>query len=195
MSGLVLPSAALAATKLLMMGDSLTAGYRLKSSEALPVVLQEKLIAHGLEAEVINGGVSGDTTAGGHKRLEWMLEKHEPKLVFVALGGNDMLRGIDPAQVEYNLDSILYTLHQKGIKAILMQVTVPENQDATYAAQFNAIFPKLAQKYNIALYPFFLTPIFGHPDYMLDDGVHPNAKGIDYIAAHLADFFLKNGYF
>lgn len=177
------------------MGDSLTAGHRLKSSKTLPVLLEQKLQAHGLDVEVINGGVSGDTTAGGLKRLEWMLEKHQPDLVFVALGGNDMLRALAPAQVEYNLDMMLYTLHQKSIKSILMQVTVPANQDATYAAQFNAIYPKLAQKYNIALYPFFLVPIFGHAEYMLDDGIHPNAMGVEVIATQLADYFLKNGYF
>lgn len=190
----VLPSHAQATSRILIFGDSLTAGYRLKANEALPVQLQNKLKAHGLDVEVINGGVSGDTTASGANRIVWTLDKHKPDVVLVALGSNDMLRAIEPDIVRTNLDSILATLQQRQIKTILMEVKVPVNQDPAYAAKFNAIFPELAQKYNIATYPFFLEAIFGHPDYMLNDGAHPNAKGVDYIASHLADYFLKTGW-
>lgn len=192
--GAVLPSHAQATSRILIFGDSLTAGYRLKANEALPAQLQNKLKAHGLDVEVINGGVSGDTTAGGANRIAWTLKKHKPDVVLVALGSNDMLRAIEPRTVRTNLDSILSTLKERNIRTILMEVKAQSNQDPAYAVTFNAIYPELAQKYNIATYPFFLEAIFGHPDYMLDDGVHPNAKGVDYIAGYLAEYFLKTGW-
>lgn len=191
---IVAPSYAHATSKIMIFGDSLTAGYRLKASEALPEVLEKKLLAHELDVEVINGGVSGDTTTGGMSRLAWMLDKHSPDVVMVALGGNDMMRGIAPNVVRQNLKWMLKLLASRDIKTILMAVKMPPNQDATYSAQFNAIYPELAEEHNVALYPFFLEGIYGHPDYMLKDGIHPNAKGVDYIAAYLAEYFLKTGW-
>lgn len=184
-----------ATSRILIFGDSLSAGYRLQANEALPAVVESKMRAAGKEVTVINGGVSGDTTTGGVNRLPWTLNRHEPDVVVVALGANDMLRGVAPDTVRANLDKILTQLSERQIRTVLMAVTVPPNQDAVYAAQFNGIFPALAQQYNVALYPFFLEPIFGHTGYMLDDGVHPNAAGVDYIATYLADYLVQSGWF
>lgn len=190
----VLPSHARAASTVLIFGDSLTAGYRLQANEALPAVVEAKLREKGEEVTVVNGGVSGDTTAGGKSRLVWMLDRHKPDVVLVALGGNDMLRGIPPQTVKANLDAMLATLQERGVRTILMGVKVPPNQDAGYTQAFNAIYPQLADEYDVALYPFFLESIFGRSDYMLDDGVHPNAKGVDYVAGYLADYLIKTGW-
>lgn len=184
----------MAASTILLFGDSLTAGYRLQADEALPAVVERNLRAKGEDAIVINGGVSGDTTAGGKARLAWMLEKHQPDIVMLALGGNDMLRGLPPETVKANLDAMLATLQQHDVKTVLMAVKVPPNQDAGYTQAFNAIYPELAGEYNVALYPFFLEPLFGQRDYLLDDGVHPNAKGVEYIGGYLADYFIKTGW-
>lgn len=177
-----------------MFGDSLTAGYRLQAAEALPRVVERNLQARGLDVTVINGGVSGDTTTGGQRRLQWMLDKHRPDVVFVALGGNDMLRGIAPATVRQNLDAMLKLLQERGIRTVLMAVELPPNQDPAYTAQFNAIYPELAAQYGVPLYPFFLKNIFGRGEYMLDDGVHPNAQGVEYIGGHVADYLAGTGW-
>lgn len=192
--GTVLPSQAQATSTILIFGDSLSAGYRLQASEALPAVVEARLREKGEDVTVVNGGVSGDTTTGGKNRLEWMLDRHNPDIVLVALGGNDMLRGTPPATVKSNLDGMLAMLQSKNIKTILMAVKVPPNQDAAYTQEFNGIFPALAEEYNVALYPFFLESIFGNSDYMLDDGVHPNAKGVAYVAGYLADYFISTGW-
>lgn len=192
--GAVLPSHASAASTVLIFGDSLTSGYRLQAKEALPAVVEAKLREKGKKNKVINAGVSGDTTAGGKARLAWTLDRHKPDVVLLALGGNDMLRGIRPQTVRENLDAMLAMLKEREIKTILMGVTVPPYQDPGYTEAFNAIYPQLAKQYNVALYPFFLEAIFEHPDYMLDDGVHPNAKGVDYVAGFLADYLISTGW-
>lgn len=194
MLGAVSPSDAHAASTVLIFGDSLTAGYRLNADEALPAVVEKKLREKGEEVTVINGGVSGDTTAGGKLRLAWTLGKHKPDVVLLALGGNDMLRGIPPQTVRENLDAMLATLKERNIRTILMAVQVPPNQDPAYTRAFNAIYPELAEEYGVVLYPFFLESIFGQPDYLLDDGIHPNARGVDYIAGYLADYLIKTGW-
>lgn len=191
----VSPSYAQAASTVLIFGDSLTAGYRLQADEALPAVVQAKLHEKGeTDVTVINGGVSGDTTAGGKARLEWTLKKHKPDVVMIALGGNDMLRGIPPQTVQANLDAMLGMLKEQNIKTILMAVKVPPNQDPTYTQSFNAVYPSLAKQYNVVLYPFFMESLFGQTRYLLDDGVHPNAKGVDYVAGYLADYLLETGW-
>lgn len=185
----------MAASTVLIFGDSLTAGYRLQAHEALPAVVEDKLHEKGeTEVRVINGGVSGDTTAGGKARLAWMLEKHKPDVVMVALGGNDMLRGIPPETVRANLDAMLQTLKDQQVKTILMAVKVPPNQDATYTQAFNAVYPELAKEYGVVLYPFFMESLFGQTAYLLDDGVHPNALGVEYVAGYLADYLIKTGW-
>lgn len=190
----VLPSHGLAASTVLIFGDSLTAGYRLQAEEALPAVVEARLREKGEQVTVVNGGVSGDTTAGGKARLDWMLERHSPDIVMVALGGNDMLRGLPPQTVKENLDAMLRTLKERKVKTILMQVKVPPNQDPGYTQSFNAIYPELAREHGVVLYPFFMEPLFGQTDYMLDDGVHPNARGVEYIAGYLADYLIKTGW-
>ncbi|MCH2546377.1 MAG: arylesterase [Alphaproteobacteria bacterium] len=190
----VSPTQALATSKILIFGDSLSSGYRLKAHEALPAVVEHQLLEMGHDIKVINGGVTGETTTGGASRLKWSLDKYQPDIVMIALGGNDMLRGISPKVVRKNIDAMLAMLQERGIKTILMAVKVPPHHDPTYTHDFNSIFPNLAERYGVALYPFFLEAIYAHKDYMLNDGIHPNAQGVKYIAGYLAGYLADTGW-
>jgi acyl-CoA thioesterase I len=176
-SFVVSSSAAHAATRILAFGDSLTAGYGLKAEEAFPAQLEAALKSRGHDVTVINGGISGDTTAGGKERLEWALSQ-QPDMVILALGANDMLRGFPPVVTRANLDSILHTLTQKNIVVVLAGMKASMNLGPAYAERFNEIFPDLASKYELPLYPFFLEDVAMKPALNLEDGLHPNAKGI-----------------
>ncbi|HEX6841920.1 MAG TPA: arylesterase, partial [Stellaceae bacterium] len=134
------------------LGDSLTAGFGLAPQEAFPVRLEAKLAAAGIEAQVVNGGVSGDTSAGGLARLDWALADH-PDLVLVELGANDALRGIDPRLTYANLDKILTRIEAAGAKIVLLGMRAPPNWGRAYQTQFDAIFPDLASKHHVPLYP------------------------------------------
>jgi acyl-CoA thioesterase-1 len=177
-------AAAAAPLRILAFGDSLTAGYGLAPPEAFPVRLQARLAAAGIAANVINGGVSGDTTAGGLSRLDWALGDH-PDLVLVELGANDALRGIDPKLTYDNLDKILGKLAQSGAKVMLLGMRAPANWGRDYQQQFDAIYPSLAEKYNVPLYPFFLDGVALDPALNQGDGLHPNARGVEVIVARL----------
>ncbi|HSK41202.1 MAG TPA: arylesterase [Arenibaculum sp.] len=163
--------------RLLALGDSLTAGYGLAPEDSFPAQLQSALRTAGYDVEVINAGVSGDTTAGGLARLDWSLVD-DPDLVLVALGANDGLRGIDPATTRANLDAILERLTGRGLPVLVAGMYAPPNLGRAYGEAFNAIFPDLAEKYGAALYPFFLEGIAMVPDLNQDDGIHPNARGV-----------------
>jgi acyl-CoA thioesterase-1 len=178
------PGAAAAPLRILAFGDSLTAGYGLAPAEAFPVRLQARLAAAGIAANVINGGVSGDTTAGGLSRLDWSLGDH-PDLVLVELGANDALRGIDPKLTYDNLDKILAKLAQSGAKVMLLGMRAPANWGRDYQQQFDAIYPGLAEKYHVPLYPFFLDGVALDPALNQGDGLHPNARGVEIIVARL----------
>ena len=169
-------------------GDSLFAGYSLAQDEGLAPALDQALAKKGVEAEVVNAGVSGDTSAAGLQRLAFTLDgqSRKPDLVIVGLGGNDMLRGISPEQTRQNLDSILAELKRRGIPAMLSGMVAAPNMGPDYANKFNAIYSDLAKKYDVPLYPFTLEGVIGRGDLMLGDGIHPNARGVMIISERLA---------
>ena len=169
-------------------GDSLTAGYGLASRQAFPAQLEDRLRRDGFDVRVRNAGVSGDTTAGGRARLDWSVT--EPvDLVIVELGANDALRGIDPAVAKRNLDDILTRLVARDIAVLIAGMRAPPNLGAAYALTFDRIYPDLAAKHDLPLYPFFLEGVAAQPELNLSDGLHPNADGIrrivDAIAPHV----------
>lgn len=171
--------------RILAFGDSLTAGYGLAPDEVFPVKLQARLRADGYDAVVLNGGFSGDTTAGGLSRIKWSL-KDKPEYAIVELGANDALRGIAPAVAEANLDKILVRFRDAKVKVLLAGMRAPANWGPQYQAQFDAIYPRLAAKYDVPLYPFFLGGVALDPALNQGDGLHPTARGVDVIVAHIA---------
>lgn len=169
-------------------GDSLYAGYSLGATEGFAPVLERALTAQAITARVVNAGVSGDTSAEGLARLAFTLDglPRKPDLVLVGLGGNDMLRGLSPEATRTNLDGILSELHRRGLPAMLTGMVASPNMGPDYAATFNPIYPDLAKKYDLPLYPFFLDGVVGHRDLQLPDGIHPNAKGVETMVARIA---------
>ena len=167
-----------------VLGDSITAGYGLPSSEALPVRLEEALRARGLAVRVRGAGVSGDTTGGGLARLAYSVQD-DTDLCIVALGGNDMLQGIDPATVRGNLQAIIEGLKARNIPVLLAGMKAPAQYGA-YAAEFDRIFVDLARQENVPAYPFLLEGVALDRRYNQADGIHPNAAGARIIAQGLA---------
>jgi acyl-CoA thioesterase-1 len=184
------PADAAGPVRIVAFGDSLTAGFRLAPSEAFPVRLERALVAKGVAAKVENAGVSGDTTAGGLARLDWAVPD-AGGIVILELGANDALRGVDPKVTRANLDTIITKLKAKGAKVLLAGMLAPKNWGEDYARRFDAIFPELAQAHGLALYPFFLEGIALRPDLNLDDGMHPNAKGVDVIVERILPYVEK----
>ena len=181
MLSLAFAGAAIADTlRIVALGDSLTAGFRLPPSAAFPVKLEKALRARGHAVQVANAGVSGDTTKGGLQRLEWAVPAGTD-LVIVELGANDALRGLPPEATKTNLDAIISQLKAKGATVLLAGMKSPRNWGDDYVARFEAIYPSLAQKHAVPLYPFFLEGIATRPDLNLDDGLHPNEQGVDKI--------------
>lgn len=174
---------------ILAFGDSLLAGYGLNDGESYPARLEQALRARGVNARISNAGVSGDTTAAALQRLDFTLEsqKEKPELAILSLGGNDMLRGLPPAQTRNNLDAIVKRLTDQNIRVVLLGMLAAPNLGKNYAEQFNPIYPQLAQKYGAVLVPFFLQPVIDKPDLMQDDHVHPTALGIDAIVSATVD--------
>jgi acyl-CoA thioesterase-1 len=168
----------------LAFGDSLTAGYRLKPAESFAAQLESVMRINGFPMWVHNAGVSGDTTAAGRARLDWTLRglKRKPDLVILQLGGNDMLRGLSPAQTRANLDAMLAEFGKRGIPVILAGMRAPPNMGRDYQRQFDAIYPALAKKHGARLYPFFLEGIITNRSLLLPDGIHPNAAGTRIMA-------------
>ena len=166
------------------LGDSLMAGWGLEYGDSLPVQLEAWLNEAGLSVEVVNAGVSGDTTAGGIARLDWVLG-NGPDLVIVELGANDALRGLDPATTRANLDSILVQLKERRVKILLAGMLAPPNLGDEYAEAFNSIYPELADKHGVMLYPFILDGVAAKPELNQDDGMHPNARGVAVIVERL----------
>jgi acyl-CoA thioesterase-1 len=171
------PSLGAEPLKILALGDSLTAGYGLAEADAFTTKLQKALKDKGYDVQVINAGVSGDTTAGGRARLDWALGD-QPQIALVELGANDGLRGLDPASTRENLDAILTTLKERNIPTLLAGMYAPRNLGREYGDRFNAIYPELAAKYDVPLYPFFLEGVALDPNLNQEDGMHPNAKGV-----------------
>lgn len=176
--------------KIVAIGDSLTAGYGLKLSEAFPAKLQAALRAKGIKAEVINSGVSGDTSAGGRQRLAWALAD-KPDFAILELGANDGLRGLEPKQTRENLEAIILALKEKQIDILLTGMLAPPNLGKQYGDEFGAVYPALAQKHNLLLYPFFLDGVAAHPSFNQADGIHPTAQGVDMIVERILPYVEK----
>ena len=175
--------------RILALGDSLFAGYGVGPRESYPARLEAALRARGINARIANAGVSGDTTGGGLERLSFTLESQPqpPDLAIISLGGNDMLRGLPPAQSRANLDGIVTQLRARGIKVILMGMLAPPNLGADYRGKFDAIYPALARQHGAGLVPFFLQPVVGKPDLVQPDRIHPTAAGIEEMVAATVD--------
>ena len=183
------PAMAAPAPKLVLaFGDSLTAGYRLKPGESFPAQLEARLRRDGYKVSVRNAGVSGETTAQGRKRLGWVLQslKAKPDLVILELGANDMLRGIDPDQTTANLSAMLVELKKRQIPVLLAGMLAAPNLGKDYRRRFDAVYPAVAKRHGVSLYPFFLAGVVGKPTLHLGDGIHPTGAGVAVVVRGIA---------
>mgnify|MGYP003627727336 CR=1 FL=1 len=171
----------------LAFGDSLYAGYGVDQKDGFAPELQAALRAAGKDVRVHNAGVSGDTTAAGLRRMDFVLDSlpRTPDLVILGLGGNDMLRGLKPSETRANLEAMVKTLRERNIPVMLTGMLAPPNLGADFTKEFNVIYPALAKKYDVALYPFFMEGVVGRPDLFQADGIHPTADGIDIIVGKI----------
>jgi acyl-CoA thioesterase I len=171
---------------ILAFGDSLTAGLGLPPGEAFPAQLQAWLHERGIEVRVVNAGVSGDTTAGGLARLDWALAD-KPDFVILALGANDALRGIEPSAVRDNLDKMIGKIEAAGsAKVLLLGMQAPPNWGEEYKRAFDRVFPELARRHHLPLYPFFLEGVAMEPELNQADGLHPNERGVAVLVEKIA---------
>lgn len=170
--------------RIVAFGDSLTAGFGLKPDEAFPVQLERLLKQRGHAIEIVNAGVSGDTTSGGLARVDWAVPDGTDAVI-LELGANDALQGRPPAVARANLQAIVTRLKARGIEILLTGMRAPRNLGNEYANAFDTIFPDLAEQNDLLLYPFFLTGVALDPNLNLNDGIHPNAKGIVIIAERM----------
>lgn len=173
--------------KILALGDSLTAGYGLGPGDGFVDILQAHLDENGFDVELINAGVSGDTTKGGLARLDWALFD-QPQRAIVALGGNDMLRGLSPQQSYDNLQAILQKLETEDIPVLLAGMLAPANMGADYQTEFDSIYPKLADEFDVIFYPFFLEGVALEPTLNQPDGLHPNKEGVKIMADKITPY-------
>lgn len=171
-----LPSRALA-TDLVGFGDSLMAGYQLAPEDAFPARLEKALREKGHDVSIANAGVSGDTTSGGLARIDWSVPDGT-KGVILELGANDALRGIAPEESRKNLVAMIEKLKARGIAVLLVGMLAPPNMGGDYGARFNAIYPELAKTYDVTFYPFFLDGVVEDAGLKIEDGMHPNPKGV-----------------
>ncbi len=175
---------------ILVLGDSLTAGYGLGQDDSFPRQLENSLATSGYPVTVINAGVSGDTSAGGLARLEWALVVN-PQVVLVELGANDALRGLDPAQTYDNLDQILARLKKAGCRIVLAGMRAPRNLGLDYTFEFDQIYPGLAERHDLYFYPFFLEGVATDPELNQADGLHPNAEGVRVVVKGIQPLVVK----
>jgi len=173
-----------APVKIVVLGDSISAGFGLPVQDALPAKLAGALKAKGVAATIANAGVSGDTASGGLERLDWSVPDGTDAVI-VELGANDALRGIDPKVTKQALDSILRQLEQRHIAVMLAGMRAPRNMGAEYVKAFDAIYPALASTHNVVFYPFILDGVAADPKLNQRDVMHPNAEGVDVIVARL----------
>jgi acyl-CoA thioesterase-1 len=170
--------------RLVVLGDSLSAGYQLPSGTAFPEQLEAVLRARGHRVDIVNAGVSGDTSSQGLDRLDWSVPDGT-HAVIVELGANDALRGVDPAFTRKTLATIVERLQARGVSVMLAGMLAPRNMGAEYAAAFDRIFPDLSRQYGVPLYPFFLDGVAGVPRLNLRDGIHPTAEGVKVIVERI----------
>ncbi len=170
--------------KMVVLGDSLSAGLGLSASAAFPQRLQKSLKSKGMTVDMINAGVSGDTSSGGRDRLDWSVPEGT-EAVIVELGANDALRGTDPAITRAALADILTRLKARGVAVLLCGMVAPPNYGSDYSTRFNAIYPDLARSFGVPLYPFFLEGIAANASLNQADGLHPTAEGVDVIVKNI----------
>lgn len=170
--------------KMVVLGDSLSAGHELPASAAFPARLQKSLGSKGIAVDMINAGVSGDTSSGGRDRLDWSVPEGTDAVI-VELGANDALRGTDPRITRAALSDIVTRLKARKIAVLLCGMVAPPNYGADYSARFNAIYPDLAKSLGVPLYPFFLEGVAGDTRLNQADGLHPTAEGIDVIVRNI----------
>jgi acyl-CoA thioesterase-1 len=180
-SPLVNRSPAASGPRIVVLGDSLTAGLGLPIDQAYPMLLQQRLRSEGLRYEVVNAGVSGDTSAGGLSRLDWSLQG-DVRILIVALGGNDGLRGLPPSELEHNLAAIIERAQARGIAVILAGMEAPPNYGRDYIVSFHKVYPALAERYDVAFVPFLLRGVAGRDALNQSDGIHPTAAGARIVA-------------
>jgi acyl-CoA thioesterase I len=173
-----------ASCRIAVLGDSLTAAYGLAVEDGFPARLQRRLRETGNDCEVLDAGVGGDTSAGGLARLDWMLAD-APTHVIVELGGNDALRALPPGQMAGNLDAIVGRLRAEGVAVLLAGMRAPPNLGRSYGDAFEAVFPQVAERHAVPLYPFFLDGVAGNPELNQPDGIHPTAEGIAVIVERI----------
>ena len=170
--------------KMVVLGDSLGAGLGLPASDAFPQRLQKALRNNGIEVDVANAGVSGDTSSGGRDRMDWSVPDGTDAVI-LELGANDALRGLDPKVTRAALSDILTRLKARKIAVLLCGMLAPPNYGSDYAARFNAIYPDLAKSFGVPLYPFFLDGVAGNARLNQADGIHPTAAGVDVIVKNI----------
>lgn len=185
-----LKASADATLKLIGFGDSLMAGYGLDGAEGFPARLEAALKARGHAVEIVDAGVSGDTTSGGLARLDWSIPEGVDGVI-LELGANDALRGLPPETTRANLESMIERLNARNIPVLLAGMLAPPNLGEDYEARFNAIYPDLAGKYGLVYYPFFLDGVTGNADMLLADGMHPNATGVKTMVENILPYAEK----
>ncbi|CAH6841682.1 multifunctional acyl-CoA thioesterase I and protease I and lysophospholipase L1 [Vibrio chagasii] len=174
-------------SKLLILGDSLSAGYNMDIKQSWPSLLPDALAKHDKAVTVVNGSISGDTTGNGLARLPQLLEEHAPDTVLIELGANDGLRGFPPKLMSSNLGQIIEQIKAAGAKPIMMQIKIPPNYGKRYNQQFEYVFAALADQQNVPLLPFFLEHIILKPEWMMNDGLHPKPEAQPWIAEFVAE--------
>ena len=170
--------------KVVVLGDSLSAGLGLSAADAFPAKLQKALKDKGIDVEIANAGVSGDTASGGRDRLDWSVPQGT-EAVIVELGANDALRGTDPAITRSALSDIVKGLKARGVAVLLLGMLAPPNYGSDYAARFNTIYPDLSKSFGVPLYPFFLDGVAADPKLNQKDGIHPTKEGVEVIVAKM----------
>lgn len=182
---LLLPPLSLAST-LVVVGDSLSAGYRMSAEQSWPNLLADELDKKGRRLDVVNASISGDTTGNGLARLPALLTRHKPAYVIIELGANDGLRGFPPSTIRNNLAEMITQIEASGAKPLLMQIYVPPNYGKRYSQQFAMLYQDISKEYEVPLLPFFLEHIILKPDWMMEDGLHPTAAAQPWIAEFMA---------
>ncbi|MFB0965806.1 MAG: arylesterase [Patescibacteria group bacterium] len=175
----------------LVMGDSLTAGYQLPPESSYPAQLEKLLKAEGYRYRVTNAGVSGDTSAGLLERADWLLSDPLPSLVVLCIGSNDGLQGLSPEQMDKNVRAIVDKIQSRGVPVALIGVKIPRNLGADYVAKFEAVHPKIAKDEKLPFLPFLLEGVAKDPKLTLGDGLHPNADGYAIVAKNVLEFLKK----
>jgi acyl-CoA thioesterase-1 len=184
------PAAAPSAPRIVFLGDSLTAGFGLAEDQAFPALVGEMLAKEGKDFEIVNAGVSGDTTAGGLARLDWLLTR-KPRVVVVGLGGNDALRGLPLDETEKNLREIVTRCQGSGARVLLLGMKMLPNYGPDYVRRFEAIYPRLAEDLDVELVPFLLDRVGGVPGLNQDDGIHPTALGQRLVAENVLPYLRR----